>query len=50
MTRELRIGVLLVAALGAFIAAMLLIGSIGAPRPEVDPLSVERSIVICAWF
>jgi hypothetical protein len=44
VTRELRIGIALVVALGAFTAAMLVIGSLGAPRPEVDPLTVEEAL------
>ena len=44
MSRELRLGVLAVAALGAFVVIMILVGSIGAPRPEVDPLTVEEAL------
>lgn len=33
-----------VAALGAFVFLMLIVGSIGPPRPEVDPLSVEDAL------
>ena len=44
MSRDLRIGVGLVVALGLFTAAMLVIGSLGPPRPEVDPLSVEEAL------
>jgi hypothetical protein len=44
MTREVRLGILGVAALGAFVALVIGIGSIGAPRPEVDPLSVEEAL------
>lgn len=40
MTRELRIGIAAVVALGAFVALMLVVGSLGAPRPEVDPIEV----------
>lgn len=29
-------------ALAAFVAVMLLVGNLGAPRPEVDPLSVDE--------
>lgn len=42
MNREARIGVALVVALGAFVAFMLLIGSLGAPRGDVDPLGVAE--------
>jgi hypothetical protein len=38
--RELRLGVAAVVALGAFVALMLVVGSLGAPRAEVDPLDV----------
>lgn len=41
MTREVRIGVALVAALGAFIFFLMVVGSLGGTRPEIDPLSVE---------
>jgi hypothetical protein len=43
VTRELRLGILAVAALGAFVFLMLIVGSIGPPRPDVDPLSVEEA-------
>jgi len=42
VNREARIGVGIVVALGAFVAFMLFIGNVGAPRPEVDPLSVAE--------
>lgn len=42
MTRDARIGVALVAALGAFVGFMLVVGSLGGTRPEVDPLTVEE--------
>lgn len=42
MTRETRIGVLVVAALGAFVLFMVVIGSMGGARPDVDPLTVEE--------
>jgi hypothetical protein len=42
MMREWRIGVALVAALGVFVFAMLLIGSIGEPRAELQQLSVPE--------
>ena len=44
MTREGRIGVGLLAVLGAFVMFMLVVGSLGTPRPEVDPLSVEEAL------
>jgi hypothetical protein len=44
VTREARIGVGLLAALGAFVMFMLVVGSLGTPRPEVDPLSVEEAL------
>lgn len=44
MTRELRIGLAGLVALGAFTAVMIVIGSLGAPRAEVDPLSVEEAL------
>ncbi len=44
MNRETRIGVLIVAALGAFVFFLLVVGSAGPPRPEVDPLSVEEAL------
>lgn len=37
---ERRIGILAVVGLGVFVAVMILVGSIGPARPEVDPLSV----------
>jgi hypothetical protein len=42
VTRETRIGIALVAALGALVYALLVIGSLGTPRPEVDPLTVAE--------
>jgi hypothetical protein len=42
MTREVRLGVLVVAALGAFVFFLLVVGSLGGTRPEVDPLTVEE--------
>ena len=44
MTRDVRIGVGIVAMLGAIVFAFLVLGSIGATRPEVDPLSVEEAL------
>jgi len=43
VTRELRIGIALLVALGAVTAVLILVGSLGEPRPEVDPLSVEEA-------
>ena len=42
MTREVRIGILVVAALGAFVFFLLVVGSLGGTRPDVDPLTVEE--------
>ena len=42
MTREVRLGLLTVAGLGAFVFVLLVIGSLGGTRPEVDPLTVEE--------
>jgi hypothetical protein len=42
MNREWRIGLAVVAGLGAFVFAMLLIGSIGAPREELQRLTVPQ--------
>ena len=42
VTREVRIGVALVAALGALVFGLLVLGSLGGVRPEVDPLTVRR--------
>jgi len=44
MNREVRIGVAVVVALGAFVAAMLLIGNLGAPRPEAVPVEVSEIV------
>lgn len=53
MNREVRIGVIAVAALGAFVFFLLVVGSAGAPRPEVDPLTVEEAMAggdpVAAW-
>ncbi|MBA3689200.1 MAG: hypothetical protein H0W81_10285 [Chloroflexi bacterium] len=40
MNRETRIGLALVAALGAFVFLMLVIGSLGEPRPELTEYPV----------
>ena len=42
MTRELRLGLLAVAGLGALVFFLLVVGSLGGTRPEVDPLTVEE--------
>ena len=42
MTREVRLGVLAVAALGALVFFLLVVGSLGETRPEVDPLTVQE--------
>lgn len=44
MTREYRLGLLALAALGAFVFFMLIVGSLGGTRPEVDPLTVEAAL------
>jgi hypothetical protein len=44
VTREVRIGVAIVAALGAFIFFLLVIGSQGGTRQDVDPLTVEEAL------
>ncbi|MGH2382169.1 MAG: hypothetical protein ACRDG7_13245 [Candidatus Limnocylindria bacterium] len=44
MTREVRIGVLVVVALGAFVLFMIVVGSLGEARPDVDPLTVEEAL------
>lgn len=43
MSRDLRLGVLGLVALGAFVAVMIGIGSLGGPRPDVVPLSVTEA-------
>jgi hypothetical protein len=42
MTREWRIGIAVVAGLGIFVFAMLLIGSIGEPRQELQYMTVPQ--------
>lgn len=42
MTRELRLGLLAVAGLGALVFVLLVVGSLGGTRPEVDPLTVDE--------
>ena len=44
MSREVRIGVLVVATLWAFVLFMVVIGSLGDARPDVDPLTVEEAL------
>lgn len=44
MTREMRLGLLGVVALAAFVAIMIGVGSIGGARPDVDPLSVVEAL------
>jgi hypothetical protein len=44
VTRELRIGLALLMALGAFTAVMIVVGSLGEPRAEVDPLTVAEAL------
>lgn len=44
MNRETRIGLAIVAALGAFVFFMLVVGSLGGTRPEIDPLTVEEAL------
>jgi hypothetical protein len=44
VTREVRIGVAIVTALGALVFGLLVLGSLGGPRPEVDPLTVGEAL------
>jgi hypothetical protein len=44
MTRELRLAVLGLVGLGAFVAVLIVVGSIGGPRPDVDPLTVAEAL------
>lgn len=44
MTREVRIGVAIVTALGALVFGLLILGSLGGTRPEVDPLTVQEAL------
>jgi hypothetical protein len=48
VTREVRLGVLAVSALGALVFAILVVGSLGGTRPEVDPLTVEE-VLASPW-
>lgn len=53
MTRDVRIGVAVVAGLGLFIFLLIVIGSGGGTRPEVDPRTVEEALAdgdpVGAW-
>lgn len=42
MTREARLWIGALVALGAFTALMLLVGNLGPPRPGVDPYTVDE--------
>ena len=42
MTREVRLGILALAALGALVYGLLVVGSLGGTRPGVDPLTGEE--------
>jgi hypothetical protein len=42
MTRELRLGLVAIVALAAFIFGLMVIGSLGGTRPEIDPLTVAE--------
>jgi hypothetical protein len=44
VNRETRIGVALVAALGVFVFLMLVVGSLGAPRPELTEYPVGEML------
>lgn len=44
MTRETRLGVLGLVGLGAFVALMIVVGSLGGTRPDVDPLTVTEAL------
>lgn len=44
MTREGRWAVLAVVGLGAFVAVLIFVGSLGPPRPEVDPFTVAEAL------
>ena len=46
MTREARLWVGAIVALGAFTAFMLVVGNLGAPRPEIDPITVEQLLAV----
>ena len=42
MTREVRLGLLAIAGLAAFVAVLMVISSLGPARPELDPLTVDE--------
>jgi hypothetical protein len=42
VSREQRIWTIGIAGLGAFVALMILVGSLGTARPDVDPLTVDE--------
>jgi hypothetical protein len=44
MTRDLRLAILGLVGLGTFVAIMIVVGSIGGPRPDVDPLTVTEAL------
>jgi hypothetical protein len=44
VTRELRLGIVGLVGLGAFVAIMVVVGSIGGARPDVDPLHVTEAL------
>lgn len=44
MNREARIGLVLVAALGAFVFFMLVVGSLGGVRPDLQRIAVEEVV------
>ncbi len=46
MNRETRIGVALVAGLGAFVFVMLVVGSLGEPRPELTEYPVGEILAL----
>ena len=48
MTREARLWVGALVGLGAFTAFMLVVGNLGAPRPEVDPITVDQLLAVGA--
>jgi hypothetical protein len=42
VTREVRLGIAALVALGTFVFFMLVVGSLGGTRPDVNPLTVEE--------
>jgi hypothetical protein len=44
MSRELRLGILGLVTLGAFVAVLIVVSSLGPARPEVDPLTVDEAL------